>query len=490
MQKNKSIISNFIFNLIKTLSGILFPIITFSYSSRILGVDGVGQVNFAKSVISYFSMFAMLGMSYYGTREAAKLRDDRDRLSRFTHEMLMINGCSTAIAYISLVIMMLFAVSLKDYTSLLVVNSFSIFLMGMGMEWLYQGLEEYRYISLRAMAFQGIALVAMLLTVRDADDMIHYAIVSVFASSGSYLLNFFNSRKYIDFHWYGNYEIRRHLRSLAWLFALAISIELYTVLDSTMLGFLKGDSAVGIYSAAIKINKMVNSLITSLGVVLIPRLSYYIGKGEYERFGSLIHKAYNYVFMFSVPACLGLFMLSDEIILLFCGDGFETAGFTMRLLTPIVLLIPFSVMTNQQALVPMGKEKLILISTCIGAATNLVLNFLLIPQYSENGAAIATVAAETVVAIICFINARRSFKVQNIFHLYYQYWIAGMPILLFGAWIKHLKCNFILTIAITIALSAISYFLILLLFKNRYLLEAIELLKTKARNRKCTKNHT
>lgn len=479
MKKNKSITINFIFNFLKTFSSILFPVVTFTYSSRILGVNGVGKVNFAKSIISYFSMFATLGMNYYGTREAAKLRDNRHKLSKFTHEMLLINGSTTVISYIALLIAILFVVRLKDYTLLLVVNSFSIFMMGMGMEWLYQALEEYRYIALRAMVFQGVALIIMLITVKSAEDVVNYAIVSVIASSGSYILNFFNSRKYIEFHWYGHYEIKKHLQPLVWLFALALSIELYTVLDSTMLGFFKGDYAVGRYTAAIKINKIVNTLITSLGVVLIPRLSYYIGRGEEEHFKSLVDKAYNFVFMLSIPACLGLFVLSYEIILLFCGSGFETAGYTMRLLVPIVLVIPFSVVTNQQTFVPLGKEKLILISTCAGAVTNFIFNFWLIPLYSENGAAVATVIAESVVAIICFINAKRSLGIRAVFHQYYQYWIAGLPVLVLGVWVSKLKLSCVVTILITVALSAISYFSILLFMKNKYLFEMFNMIKTK-----------
>ena len=144
MRKEKSLLQNYIFNLIKTLNGILFPIITFAYSSRVLGVDGVGQVNFAKSVIAYFTMLAMLGMNYYGTREAAKLRNDRERLSQFCLEMLSINGFTTIIAYILLTVSLLLIPLLQDYRNLLLICSSAIALQGMGMEWLYQAMEEYR----------------------------------------------------------------------------------------------------------------------------------------------------------------------------------------------------------------------------------------------------------------------------------------------------------------------------------------------------------
>ena len=483
MQREKSILISFIYNFFRTVSSIAFPIITFSYASRILGAEGIGKVNFAKSVISYFSMFAAMGMNYYGTREAAKVRDNKKSLSKFVHEMLLINGCTTILSYVGLVFAIAYVAKLKDYSVLLIINSFSILMMGMGMDWLYQALEEYKYIALRSMLFQGIALIIMFITVRDSSDVVNYTIVSVIASSGSYILNFFKSRDYVDFHLYGNYEIQKHLRPIALLFALALSIELYTVLDSTMLGFICGDNAVGLYSAAIKINKIANTLITSLGVVLIPRLSYYIGKGATKEFEQLMKKAYNFVFMLSVPAYIGLFVLSDDIIYVFCGSGFETAGFTMRILTPIVLVIPFSVVTNQQTFVPMGKEKLILLSTCAGAVTNFTFNLLLIPKYEENGAAVATVLAETIVALICFINAKRCFQLKAIFREYYQYWIAALPIILIGVCVNRWQTNYVVKVAGGIVLAVPVYFLILGFFHNSNITEMKQTIKRKIGNK-------
>ena len=479
MHETKSFFKNSIFNFIKTFSGVAFPVITFTYSARILGVDGVGQVNFAKSIITYFTMFALLGMNHYGTREAAKLREDQDRLSKYVHEMLLINCVTTALAYILLLLAMLVVPKLQNYTALLLINSFTIILQGMGMEWLYQGLEEYRYIAVRSVLFQAGALVAMFIFVRDARDVVPYAAVTLVASSGSYVLNFVNARKYIHFRWYRNYEIKKHLRPLLWLFAMTVSIELYTVLDSTMLGFLQGDAAVGRYTAAVKVNKLVNTLITAVSVVLIPRLSFYIGQGKWEKIKNLVNKAYNYVFLLSVPAAVGLFILSDEIIMLFSGSTFCSAGFTMRLLTPIVLLIPFSAATNQQTFVPMGKEKLILLSTSVGAMTNLICNALLIPRFSENGAALATVLAETAVAIVCLLNAKRYFDMGQVFKHYYQYWVSASPIPLITMLAKMLPVHYVIRMLIVMVLSAGCYFLFLFVLKNDYLLEAFGAVRNK-----------
>lgn len=484
MQNEKPLFQNFIFNFIKTLNGILFPIITFSYSARVLGVDGVGRVNFAKSVITYFTMLAMLGMNYYGTREAAKRKNDESELSRFCVEMLIINGCTTFLAYLLMVISLFTIPMLDEYHDLLLICSGEIVLQGMGLEWLYQAMEEYRYIAVRSVLFQIGALAALFIFVRDAGDVISYAIITLIASSGSYILNFFNARKYIHIHRHVCYTIRKHLSPLLWLFAMVISIDLYTVLDSTMLGVLKGDTAVGLYTAAIKVERIVHRLLVSVGVVLVPRLSFYISQKKIKETDELIKKGYNYVVLFSVPAAVGLFMLNEEIILLFSGSQFESAGFTMRLLVPIVIFIPFSVMTNQQTLIPMGKEKLILVSTSVGAITNLILNSILIPRYAENGAAIATVIAELAVAVVCLIIIRRFFDMKKVFRFIWQYWFAAAVIPVIVSLIRLMDVSYAVHILLAIPLSAMLYFLILLLVKNPYAEEAIHMVGRKLQKRR------
>lgn len=484
MPNGKSLFKSSIFNFAKTFSSAAFPVITFTYASRILGEEGIGRVSFVKSIVTYFIMLALLGMNYYGTREAAKLRQDRCKLSKYAHEMLFINGATTALAYVLLFLTMALVPKLHAYKELLLLNSLAIVLQGMGMEWLYQALEEYRYIAVRSILFQVGAVAALFLFVRDSGDVVPYAAVLLAASYGANLMNFINIRRFIDFRWYGHYEIKKHLRPLLWLFAMTVSIELYTVLDSTMLGFLQNDASVGRYTAAVKVNKLVNSLITAISVVLIPRLSYYIGQGEREKVRVLVDKAYNYIFMLSVPAATGLFMLSDEIILLFSGSSFHSAALTMRILTLIVLLIPFSVATNQQTFVPMGKEKLILCSTLAGAITNFACNSILIPRYAENGAAAATVLAETAVAVVCFINVRKYFDMKVVFRSAWQYWVAAVPIPLIAVWIKGWSVHYVIEIFFIIMLSVMCYGMILLCLKNRYLLEVVQTMKDKHNNKR------
>lgn len=486
--EKKSLTKNFIYNYIRTFCNIAFPLITFMYTSRILGAEGIGKFNFSKSFITYFAMIAMLGINQYGTREAAKLRDSREKLSKFTHEVLIINSITTIGAFLLLFASIYIVPKLHDYTSLLLVNSITIFMQGLGMDWLYQAEEEYEYITKRAILFQIIALIALLIFVKDSDDLIVYSFINVISTSGSYVLNFYYSKQYVDWKFLGEYELKKHLPGMLWLFAMAVSIELYTVLDTTMLGFISGDRAVGLYTAAVRVNKLTNSLITALGVVLVPRLSYYVGKKETDKMRDLVCKGYNYVFLMSIPSAIGLLCLSKDIISILSGVEYAQATFAMRIMTPIVILIPFSAMTNQQTLVPLGMEKRILISTCVGAVTNFITNSLLIPRFAQNGAAVGTVIAETAVAAVCLINAKRLLDIETIFKLHYQYWIAASPILPITYFVKKIPVHSIIQMGISIVLSCMVYSVILYSFRNEYFMAIVDKLFCKVNGLKFKKN--
>ena len=421
----KSIARNYGYNFLKTFCGVAFPIITFAYTSRILGADGIGKFNFARSIVSYYAMIALLGVNQYGTREAAMLRDDKTKLSQFAHEILIINGLTTILAYTMLIVSLISVDKLKGYTVLIAINSVSIALQSMGMEWLYQAVEDYEYIAKRTVLFQIVSFIFLVCFVKSVDDIYIYAVINLLSSSGFYVFNFINAKKYILCKYVGPYHFSKHIKGMMKLFAMAVSIELYTVLDSTMLGFICDDNAVGLYTAAIKVNKMTIGLVTALGTVLIPRLSYYIGNGNTLGLRTLIEKGYNFTFLISIPSTIGLYVLSDDIIRLFSGSGYVAAIPTMKILTVIVVIIPFSIMTNNQIFVPMRKENLILISTSVGAVTNFLSNLFFIPRYAENGAAIGTVIAELSVACVCLLSARKNLNISGMFRKQYQYWIAA-----------------------------------------------------------------
>lgn len=310
--KQKSIKINFIMNMILTMSSFIFPLITFPYVSRILLPVGTGKVSFATSLISYFSMFAQLGIPTYGIRVCAKVRDNREELTRTVQELLTINLVMSVLSYIALFIVLTFVPRLQADKPLYIIMSFTIILTSIGMEWLYKALEQYMYITVRSVIFKFIALIAMFLLIHEQQDYVIYGGITILAASASNIFNLINVHKYIDLKPVGDYNFRRHLKPVATFFAMACATTIYTNLDNVMLGFMATDADVGYYNAAVKIKKILVSIVTSLGTVLLPRASYYVEKGMIEKFKRISKKALSFVFLISTPMLLYFILFAKE----------------------------------------------------------------------------------------------------------------------------------------------------------------------------------
>ncbi len=397
--KQRSLRINAVLNLIKTLMGVLFPLITFPYASRVLLPEGIGRVNFAVSVISYFGLFASLGINSYGVREAAKIRDSRENLSKFAKEIFTINMVSTAAAYSMLAVSILFVPKLQEYRTLLIVCSATILFTTLGMEWLYTAVEDFSYITIRSIIFQVVSLALLFLFVRTSEDIVRYAAISVVSSAGSNIFNFIHAKKYISL---GKTRIKpgslkKHIRPVMILFAMVVTSSIYTILDTGMLGFMTSDYQVGIYTAATKINRIVLNLVVSIGAVLLPRLSYYCGMNDRKKFLELAYKSLDLLMLLAVPAAIGLSVLAEPVILTLSGRQYLDAVPVMRIINPIIVVVGMSNFIGVQIFMPLGKEKWTLYSDIAGACINIALNALLIPPLGALGAAAASVCAELTV---------------------------------------------------------------------------------------------
>lgn len=403
---NSSLKLNMVLNAVFKLSSLLFPLITFSYVSRALLPEGVGKVTFALSVVSYFSMFTQLGIPTYGVRACAKVRDDRIELSRTVQELLMINiGCCILVylVYASAVILV---PRFQEEKALYAVLGLSIGFNAIGAEWLYNALEKYRYIAIRSVLFQVIALVLMFLLIRAQEDYVFYGALLILATSASYVLNFLNLRKYIEFRPVGGYRVTRHLRPILVFFALSVATTIYTNLDNVMLGFMKDDASVGLYSTAVKVKSLLVALVTSASAVLLPRASYYVDKGKMEEFYRILKQMMHLILEISLPMALYFMIFAREGVIFLAGSAFTGAVLPMRVIMPTLVLIGMTNVIGIQMLVPLGREKAVLRSVVAGAVVDVVLNIILIPQFSALGAAIGTLVAEMTVLMVQLLAIR------------------------------------------------------------------------------------
>lgn len=398
--KIHSVKYNFIMNAILTVAGIIFPLITFPYISRVLLVEGSGKVAFATSVVTYFTMFASLGIPTYGVRACAIVRDNKEKLSKTVQELLIISGGTTLLTYIVFGISLFVILEFAQERTLLLIVGLGIGLNTIGVQWLYNALEQYSYITTCSILFKVIGMVLMFLLVKESSDYQIYGGVYVIASFGSYVLNFICLRKFVTFQKTGTYQFKQHLKHIMVFFAMSAGASIYLNLDVVMLRFLQSNEAVGYYNAGIKVKTVLVTCVTSLGTVLLPRLSYYIETADKKAFQLMVGKAFRFVFVAASAVTVYFSIFARESILLLSGEAFLPAVGPMMILMPTVLLIGLSNVTGIQILTPNGREREVMYSIWGGAILDFVLNLIVIPKFSANGAALSTLLAEGMVLLL------------------------------------------------------------------------------------------
>lgn len=398
--KIHSVKYNFIMNAILTVAGIIFPLITFPYISRVLLVEGSGKVAFATSVVTYFTMFASLGIPTYGVRACAIVRDNKEKLSKTVQELLIISGGTTLLTYIVFGISLFVIPEFAQERTLLLIVGLGIGLNTIGVQWLYNALEQYSYITTCSILFKVIGMILMFLLVKESSDYQIYGGVYVIASFGSYVLNFICLRKFVTFQKTGTYQSKQHLKHIMVFFAMSAGASIYLNLDVVMLRFLQSNEAVGYYNAGIKVKTVLVTCVTSLGTVLLPRLSYYIETADKKAFQLMVGKAFRFVFVAASAVTVYFSIFARESILLLSGEAFLPAVGPMMILMPTVLLIGLSNVTGIQILTPNGREREVMYSIWGGAILDFVLNLIVIPKFSANGAALSTLLAEGMVLLL------------------------------------------------------------------------------------------
>lgn len=393
-----SIKKNFIINGTKIFFNLLFPIITFPYISRILGPIGIGKITFVTSIINYFLLFTNLGIPLYGIREIARTRENKVNLSKSFSEILFLNIITTIFGIIIFFIFLKLNL-LGNEINLFKIMSLNIFFTFIGVEWYFQGIENYIYITKRSILFKIISMILIFIFIKRKEDIIIYAGILVFALVGSNILNFFKAKKEVIIS-FKNLNIKKHLKPILTIFSMNIAISIYTNLDSVMLGYRSNEYTLGIYSSANKIILLILSIITSLGSVILPRISNYIINKREKELKEILENVFSFLIAISISCVIGIYFTATEIIKIFSGNEFIAAVKTMKILSLIILFVAFSNFIGIQILYPQGKEKKVLYSVIGGAIVNFSLNWLLIPKYAENGAAIATVIAEGIVLLI------------------------------------------------------------------------------------------
>lgn len=422
--KRANIKTNTIYNIIKAVSSVIFPLISFPYVSRVLLPEGVGKVNFANSVINYFALIASLGLTTYAIRECSRVREDKEKLSQTASELFSVNAVTTLVSYGLLVLTLLFARPLDNYRLLIVVQSTVIVFISLGADWLNSAMEDFRYITLRTVAFQMLSLTLMFLFVKSPDDYLIYSLIMVLSQSGSHIANIFYRRRYCRVRLIRNMKFKQHIKPVLLLFAMQLSQVIFTNADTTMLGLIHTDREVGLYSTAVKIYTIINQLVSSILWVVLPRLSLNYAKRDYTLINPLLRKILGFYLALTLPCIAGLNMLSKEVVELIGGVDYQEAAPVLQILTVSLFFSIFGGgFIGNIIMLPSMREKYFLLACSIAAVANVVLNAFLIPSMGIYGAAITTVISSILIFVILLPRIEKEIDLGNLWKL------SGAPIL-------------------------------------------------------------
>lgn len=470
--KKKSLGINAFLNGLRSILNLIFPLITFPYVSRILSVGGMGIYNFSNTYVNYFVLIAGLGVATYAVREGAKYRDDKEKISTFSSQVFTINIISTIVAYVLLIISLIIFGNLNNYVSCILIFSLQILFTTLGTEWIYTIYEDYAYITIRSIIFKIISIVLLFLLVRNANDYLWYAAITVFAGVGSNILNYIHAKSFVTIRLIKPQKTnwKYHLKPILIIFATTAAITIYVSSDTTILGLLKSDYAVGIYSTSVKIYTMVSTLISSVLMVTVPRLAMLIGKRKFKEYNKVLGDVIGTLSILSFPAIIGLIMLSKEIVLIIAGEKYLPSVNSLRIISWAMLFSTFSFVFNQCVLIPAKRESKSLRNTLITAVINVALNFVLIPIWSYDGTSLSTVIAEFMVMFLNGRSARDIVKpilfskktMKNILSS-----IIGSAGIVLVCWLCNMGWNsLILKTIFSVVLSVIVYVAILVLLRN------------------------
>lgn len=475
----KSIKKNYIYNLSYNLLNVLLPLLVAPYLSRVLGVEGVGTASYTLSIVSYFILFSNLGIATYGQREVSMHRDDKYEYSKKVYEIGLFRIISTLICTIVYYFLFVSPCVNQEYNVIYLILTLNILSNAFDFSWFLRGLEEFKYTSTFQIISKLLYALGIFLLVKDANDLN----ISILLSSMSLLLTsfltFLTLFKYCQKVSLKQLKITSHLKDCLIYFIPAIATQIYTVLDKTMIGLFSTTIENGYYEQADKLIKVILSLLTSLNSVMQSRASYLFSKKNMEQLKKYIAKSFSFLSFLAIPLTFGIICVSSYFVPLFFGDGYDKVIINLIIISPILISIGVSNLLGSHYLTPAGKRRISNRAIVLGAIINFLLNLVLIRKYASVGAAISTIIAESIIAIMYVHYSKEVINFKDIFRLSRNNLFAGIIMSCVVLLLKQFLSISWLSLIMICGLGASIYFVILYLLKDIFLIELINMLKNK-----------
>lgn len=384
---------------------LIFPLVTSIYVSRILRPEGIGIVSYAQTIASYFVVLASAGMPIYSIREIAKVREDQIAKNKLFTELFVFNLFLSLVASALYIALITLVDCYKNEILLYCVCGLQIFANIINIEWFYKGEEEYAYIVKRSLFVKVVSLFAIFTFINDEKDYVVYALITSCALVGNYVFNIAHVRKYVSLTFVG-LNLRKHFKPVIYFALIAFLGVFYHKININMLGNMVDNFSVGIYTNAYNVIGIALMICASVTAVFLPQLSMRCCSGGPE-LNEIINKGYSALCFLSFPATIGIMILSKNIILTLYGDCFIRASATMFILSFLVLIKAFGDFFSYQLLVASENEKISVLVSLIVCVINVILNWVLIQKFYENGAAVAIVISELIANGVEFVYVKK-----------------------------------------------------------------------------------
>lgn len=395
---------NIIYNSIYRITVILSPLITSPYLSRVLGPEQLGIYSYLSAFATYFVIFSVLGVSDYGNRAIAKVRDDKNALSECFWQIYYIQFFLTIVTSIVYVFV---TFCLGDYVAIRLILLIQVLSSLLEINWFAFGLEEFKLTSIRSIFVRIFMVIAIFIFVKDINDLWKYALIMVLSNVISLIAILPLIPKKVSFQFPDFKKIRKHILPNLILFLPVIATSIYQQIAKIMLGIWHQKAEVGFYQNAENIVTLPMFLTTAVVTVMLPYTSNMVVNGEYDSGKQLLYKSLKYTSILNIGMAFGLKAVASNFVPWYLGEEYIRSAELLEILSPIIMICGFSNVIRYQFLIPYEHDRVYLISIFMGAVSNVICNLILIPIYGAEGAAYATVLAYGVVLILQTVFTRK-----------------------------------------------------------------------------------
>lgn len=478
----KSIIKNYIYNLTYQILILVLPLLTTPYVSRVLGAENVGIYSYTASIVSYFVLFGSLGISMYGQREIAYARDNIKKRTKIFIEINLIKIVTMTIATIAFIFSFGIGQQYSIYYRILILE---LIANTLDISWFFQGLEEFKKTITRNTIVKLISVIFIFVFIKNPSDLWLYILIYALSNLLGNISLWMYLPKYLTSVNIKSLKVKEHILPILGLFIPQIAMQVYLVLDKTMLGSILNDMIqVGNYEQSQKIVKTALTLVTALGTVVAPRIANIISNGNKKEVDKYLENSFRFVWLLGFPMMMGLIAISNTVVPWFLGGGYEESKMLIKIGAMLIMAIGLNNVSGIQYLIPAKKQKIYTKSVIIGAAANFFMNLIFIPKFKAGGAILSSVIAEFLILYVQLLGVKEDFNVSIVIKNSWKYIISSLIMFIPTYYIGQYMNATIATTLIQVIVAIIIYGSMLLLSKDNFVIGIMKQVKNKIQGKK------